>query len=201
VKLDTRAIAVAIAFAAVTVVLNPAFSGFAVPAPFLPYLSYYIWEIPITAAFFLIGPKYGISIVFLNALTLMVAFPGSSFIHPPFSIISGSSMLLGAYLGYRLVVRGVRENAAVPWTKLTTYATGLGILFRVVVMTFVNYVALHYLSKAMVGVELQEAGIIAVLPLVVLFNITIALYTIPIGCAIAKIISKNLRMNINIRRL
>jgi riboflavin transporter FmnP len=191
--MNTRAIAMTIAFAAVTIVLNPAVLGFAVPAPFLPYVSYYIWEIPIVAAFFLIGPKYGLSTVFLNALTLMLVFPGSAFIHPPFSIISGSSMMLGAYLGYKLVIRGISEDESVPWSRLTTYATGLGILFRVVVMTFVNYVALHYLSKVMVGVELMEAGIIAVLPLVMLFNITIALYTIPIGCAIAKVISRNLK--------
>jgi hypothetical protein len=81
---------------------------------------------------------------------------------------------------------------------VTAYATGIGILFRVVVMTFVNYVALHFLSEAMVGVELPEAGIVAVLPLVVLFNITIALYTIPIGCIVAKIISKNLILDSNI---
>jgi riboflavin transporter FmnP len=111
--MNTSAIAMTIAFAAVTIVLNPAVLGFAVPAPFLPYVSYYIWEIPIVAAFFLIGLKYGISIVFINALMLIVAFPGSSFIHPPFSIISGSSMLLGAYLGYKLAVHSVRQAEAI----------------------------------------------------------------------------------------
>ena len=47
---------------------------------------------------------------------------------------------------------------------------------------------------SMVGVELPEAGILAVLPLVVLFNVTISLYTIPIGRVIAKAIRKNLRV-------
>jgi hypothetical protein len=55
--MNTRAIAMTIAFAAVTIVLNPAFSGIAVPAPFLPYVSYYIWEIPIIAVLFLVGLK------------------------------------------------------------------------------------------------------------------------------------------------
>lgn len=192
--MNTRAIAMTIAFAAVTIVLNPAVLGFAVPAPFLPYVAYYIWEIPIVAAFFLIGPKYGLSIVIINALWLATAFPASRFIHPPFNILSGSSMLLGAYIGYRLVVHEVHMTETVSLAKLIIYATAFGILFRTAVMTFVNYAALHYLSPVMVGVELPETGILAVLPLVVLFNITISLYTIPIGCVIAKAISKNLRI-------
>jgi hypothetical protein len=61
-------------------------------------------------------------------------------------------------------------------------------------MTFVNYELLHYASKLLVGVELTEPAIIATLPLVVLFNVTIVLYTIPIGYFIARTVSKNLKV-------
>jgi hypothetical protein len=51
--MNTRAIAITIAFAALAVVLSPAFSGIAIPAPYLPYLAYQVWEIPVVVAFFL----------------------------------------------------------------------------------------------------------------------------------------------------
>jgi riboflavin transporter FmnP len=188
--MNTRAIAMTVAFAAVTVVLNPAFSGLAVPAPFLPYLSYYIWEIPIVAAFFLIGPKHGVIIIFLNTAVLLAVFPGHPFIHPLGSLISGTSMLVGAYFGYKFLTRKVPEEKTLLGNKLVTYSTAFGILSRVVVMTFVNYVLLHYASESLLGFELSEPAIIAILPLVVLFNVTITLYTIPIGCFIARIVSR-----------
>lgn len=191
--MNTRAIAITIAFAAVTVVLNPAFSGMAVPAPFLPYLSYYIWEIPIVAAFFLIGPKYGFSIVFINTAVLLSVFFRHPFIHPLGSLLSGSSMLIGAYAGYKLVIRNSPQEKTLLGKKLVLYSTALGILARVVVMTIVNYILLYYAGRLLVGVELTVPTILVVyLPLVILFNVTIALYTIPIGCLIARIISKNL---------
>jgi len=192
--MDAKAIAVTIAFAALTVVLNPSFSGIAVPFPLLTYLSFYIWEIPIVAAFFLVGPKYGFSIIFLNTVVLMAAFPGHPFIHPVGSFISGSSMLVGVYFAYRLVNRGLSQEKIFVGNKLMAYSTALGILFRVVVMTLVNFILLYYVGELLVGVELTAASIIGIyLPLVVLFNVIIALYTIPIGCLIARTVGKNLK--------
>jgi len=193
-KVNTRAIATTIAFAALTIVLNPAFSGIAVPAPFLPYLSYYIWEIPIIAALFLIGLKSGILITLLNATIMLVVFPSHPFIHPLGSLISGSSTLLGAYLGYELITRSASHEKKPSGSKLVVYSTAFGSLSRVAVMTVVNYVLLHFASSSLLGIELTEPVIIAILPLVVLFNVTIVLYTIPIGYFIARTISKNLKV-------
>jgi riboflavin transporter FmnP len=193
--MNTRAIAMTIAFAAVTIVLNPAFSGIAVPAPFLPYVSYYIWEIPIIAALFLVGLKPGILITLLNAAVMLAVFPSHPFIHPVGSLISGSSTLLGAYLGYRLITHGASQEKKPLGSKPVVYSTAVGILSRTAVMTVVNYVLLHFASPALLGIELTDPMIIAILPLVVLFNVTIVLYTIPIGYLIARIISKNLKVD------
>jgi riboflavin transporter FmnP len=192
--MNTKAIAITIAFAALTVALNPAFSGIAVPAPFLPYLSYYIWEIPIIAALFLIGLKPAILITLLNTAVMLTVFPHHPFIHPIGSLISGSSTLLGAYLGSKLTARGASQEKKPAGSKIVVYSTAFGIVSRVVVMTFVNYELLHYASKLLMGVELTEPAIIAILPLIVLFNVTIVLYTIPIGYLIARTISKNLKV-------
>jgi riboflavin transporter FmnP len=191
---DTRTIAITIAFAALTIVLNPAFSGIAVPAPFLPYVSYYLWEIPIIAALFLIGLKPAILITLLNATVMLAAFPSHPFIHPIGSLISGSSTLLGAYFGYTLTTRGASKEKKPSESKLVTYSTAFGILYRVAVMTVVNYVLLHFASSSFLGIELTEPVIIAILPLIVLFNVTIVLYTIPIGYFVARTVSKNLKV-------
>jgi riboflavin transporter FmnP len=179
-------------------VLNPAFSGIAVPAPFLPYLSYYIWEIPIIAALFLIGLKPGILIMLLNAAVMLAVFQGHPFIHPIGSLISGSSTLLGAYLGYKLATRSTSQEKKPSESKIVAYSTTFGILSRVAVMTPINYVLLYFASSSFLGIELTEPEIIAILPLGVLFNVTIVLYTIPIGYFIARTISKNLKVGNNI---
>ena len=59
--LNTRTIALIVALTAVTVILNPRFSGIAIPS-FVPSLWFQIWEIAIVTAFFhacthLIPPK------------------------------------------------------------------------------------------------------------------------------------------------
>jgi riboflavin transporter FmnP len=192
--MNTKVIAITIAFAALTVALNPAFSGIAVPAPFLPYLSYYIWEIPIIAALFLIGLKPAILITLLNTAVMLAVFPRHPFIHPIGSLISGSSTLLGAYLGYKLATRGASQEKKPPGSKIVAYSTTFGILSRVAVMTPINYVLLYFASSSFLGIELTEPEIIAILPLGVLFNVTIVLYTIPIGYFIARTISKNLKV-------
>jgi riboflavin transporter FmnP len=193
--MNTRAIAMTIAFAALTIVLNPAFSGIAVPAPFLPYVSYYLWEIPIIAALFLIGLKPAILITLLNAAVMLAVFPRHPFIHPILSIISGSSTLLGAYLGFKLTTRGASQEKKPSESKLAVYSTAFGILSRTAVMTVVNYVLLHFASSSLLDIELTEPVIIAILPLVVLFNVTIVLYTIPIGYFIARTVSRNLKVD------
>jgi riboflavin transporter FmnP len=192
--MNTRAIATTIAFAALTAVLNPAFSGIAVPAPFLPYVSYYLWEIPIIAALFLIGLKSAILITLLNAAVMLAVFPHHPFIHPIGSLISASSTLLGAYSGYKVATRGALPEKKPPGSKIVVYSTAFGILSRTAVMTVVNYVLLRFASSSFLGIELTEPVIKAILPLVVLFNITIVLYTIPIGYFIARTISKNLKV-------
>jgi hypothetical protein len=62
-------------------------------------------------------------------------------------------------------------------------------------MTVVNYVLLHFASSSLLDIELTEPVIIAILPLVVLFNVTIVLYTIPIGYFIARTVSRNLKVD------
>ena len=195
--MNTKAITITIVLAAVTVVLNPALSGIGVPAPYAPYLIYQIWEIPIVAAFLLLGAKYVLSISILNAAVLLAIFPGAMLMGPLYNLIAIVSMLLGVYLVQRLHNRGVAENEKGESflkheTKRLSLSTIVGIVLRITVMAIVNYAVLRFPPPF--GYSMPEEAILASLPLIGIFNATLALYTIPIGHVIADAVKKNLKL-------
>jgi riboflavin transporter FmnP len=192
--MNTKAIAITIVFAALTVALNPVFTGIGVPAPYAPFLIYQIWEIPIVAVFLLISPKSGVAISILNTAVLLVLFPGALLLGPFYNLIAVLSMLSGIYITHRILTHGNLKNATLQFeTKLITLSTAIGIIFRVGIMSVVNYSVLRYPPP--IGYSTPEAAIIASLPLIGLFNATLALYTIPIGHVIANAIRTNLKLH------
>ncbi len=188
--METKLLAITIIFAALTVALNPAISGIGVPAPYAPFLIYNLWEIPIVAAFLLIGVTAGIAIALLNALVLFAFFPGPLPTGPLYNLIAIFSTLLGIYIARKVLTRkstgGKREII------IGSAATVLGTILRVVVMTGVNYATLRYGYP--VGFSMDELGIIGFLPFAALFNGTLALYTIPLGEFIADVVRSRLRL-------
>jgi len=190
--MNTKTVALIITLSALTVVLSPAFLGPAIPAPFLPVVSYHIYEIPIVVAFFLIGPKYGFTVAILNAIVLQAVFPNSPFIRPLPNLLAVSSMLVGVYFAYKLVARRVRQENARQERRLTILATASGILCRVTVMETLNYVMIQFAVNT-AGVQLPPM-ILVYFVLLAVFDITLTLYTIPTGYLIARTISKNLNV-------
>jgi riboflavin transporter FmnP len=195
--MNTQAITVTAVLAAVAVVLNPAVTGIGVPAPYAPFLIYQLWEIPIVVAFLLLGPKYGISISVLNAVVLLGVFPGALITGPFYNLAANLSMLAGIYLihGHMKPRTAEVENSnAKREALLIGISTALGIVMRVGVMTLVNYFALRLPPP--IGYSLPEPLILVYLPLIGVFNATLALYTIPIGHVIADAVRtrSNLRL-------
>jgi riboflavin transporter FmnP len=192
--MNTKTLALTIVFAAVTVALNPAITGMAVPAPYAPFLFYQIWEIPIVVAFLLIGPKYGAAISVLNTAVLLALFPGASPTGPFYNFVAGLSMLLGIYLAYKLVTsRQKTDNFTFRYgTKAIAFSAVLGIVLRVGIMSITTYALLRYPPP--VGYAMSEATVIYWVPFIAFFNFTLALYTIPLGFLIAKVVSSNLKL-------
>jgi hypothetical protein len=81
--LKTKVLALTIYFAAVTILLNPRFSGLAIPS-FLPRLWFQFWEITVFATFLLIGFKPSLLVAALNTIVLLLISPGVPF-NEPFS--------------------------------------------------------------------------------------------------------------------
>jgi riboflavin transporter FmnP len=186
--MDTKRIAITAVFAALTVALNPAFSRIAVPAPFFPFISYQIWEIPIVAVFLLVGPKHGVSVALINAAILLAFSPRAMTIG---DLIACLYMLTGIYLAFKLITRKVPQEKAPSARKSVIAYTAGGIASRTLLMAIFDYAVLRY---SIFGPSMSEAAIIAILPPVSLFNVTEPLYVIPIGYLIAKTINKNLKI-------
>ena len=192
--MNTKTLALTILFAVVTIILNPAFTNIVFPFPLATFLFFQIWEIPIVIAFILIGPKSGVTISLLNTVVLLAVFPGASPTGPFYNLAAVLSMLLGIYLAYKLVTikQKPEKNTFRYGTILVTVSTALGIIFRVGIMSVVNYTFLRFPPP--VGYSYPEAAIIPFIPIVGVFNAIIALYTIPIGMLIANVVKSNLKL-------
>jgi riboflavin transporter FmnP len=188
--MNTRAIAMTIALTGIAIVLNPAISGVGLPFPPIPRLIYNLWEIVIIAAFLLMGFKSGISVAILNSVFLFAVYPGP---YNPFYLgnaVSASSMMVGIYIVDRLTRKNSQERSF--GVRRITLSTIMAMLLRVVVMAPIMFAILHY--GILVPKVPDSAIIVIVLPLQAVFNITIALYTVPFGFLLAKVVSRNLKV-------
>jgi len=183
--MNTRRLTLTIIFIALTAALNVA--GPKIPAPYAPFLIYQVWEIPIVVGFLAMGPKIGLAITAINALILFAVFPGSLPTGPFYNLIAVLSMLLGIYLPYKLATRNCpTENLSnflqQHFKLISVSATTLGIALRIAITTPTNYLALQLPYPF--GFGLNSGGAIALLPLIAVFNATVALYTVPVALAI-----------------
>ena len=189
--MNSKTLAAIVVFAALAIALN--LSPIKIPAPYAPYLIYQIWEIPIVTAFLLFGAAVGISIAVLNTLALFAFFPGALPTGPMYNLAAVLSMLLGICLT-RIVLKKRFETHETIVAGLYTVS---GIIFRTIFMDVVNYSLLRFPPP--IGYGFDEPAILASLPLVTVFNLTLALYTIPIGHSLARILRTSLKTsNLNI---
>jgi riboflavin transporter FmnP len=180
--MDSKTVALIAVFAALAVALT-IYSPIRIPAPYAPFLIYQIWEIPIVAAFLLFGPKIGTSIAVINTIVLLLVFQGALPTGPLYNLAAILSMIMGILFAIKLLNSLKVHSEAI----IITSATVLGILLRVGIMTVVNWVFLRYPPP--VGYSMPEVEVIAFLPIIGLFNATVALYTVPLGQLITKAVS------------
>ncbi len=193
--MNTKRLTLIIIFIALTAALNLA--GPKIPAPYAPFLYYQLWEIPIVIAFLAIGPKAGLTVAVVNTLILLAVFPGALPTGPFYNLIAVLSMLAGIFIPYKLATHGRKTedlgNFLRQHVKLISISTtGLGITVRILVTTVTNYFLLQQPSP--IGFSYKPEAALAFLPLSVLFNATVALYTIPIALAVAIAIASKFKL-------
>jgi riboflavin transporter FmnP len=202
--MNTKNLALIIIFVALTTALNIA--GPRIPAPYAPFLYYQIWEIPIVTAFLTIGPKTGFAVAGLNTLLLLMIFPGDLPTGPFYNLIAELAMLIGIFAAYKIATHQCPSEKIGSFSKqhkirLVISTTILGVLTRVIITTVANYFLIAQQSPIGFGSFFSfaglggQAGVIAFLPFSVLFNATVALYTIPIGVIVAIAINSSFLKN------
>ena len=185
--MNTRTIAVIAVFAAITIVLN--LSPVKFPAPYAPFLYYQIWEIPMVAALLLFGGIVGLLISLTNTALLIAVFPGALPTGPLYNLAAVLSMFLGVGLMKILLKKYAVKNYVIVGASLTA----AGVILRTVTMVIVNWICLRYPPP--IGYGLPEEAIIATIPLIAVFNITFALYTVPVGYSLAKAVESYIKIN------
>jgi disulfide bond formation protein DsbB len=135
---------------------------------------------------------------------LLAVFPGNLPTGPFYNLIAVLSMLLGVYIAYKIAVHGcpsenisqfLKEHAKV----LIVSTTALGVITRVAITTAANYFLIAQPTPIGFGSFFEFGGltgqqaVVAFLPFSIIFNATIALYTIPIGLLIAVTIHKSFK--------
>ncbi len=193
--MNTKQLALIIIFTALAAALN--IFGPKIPFPLLPFLYFQLWEIPIVTAFLMVGPRSGIIVSIINTLILLVVFPGALPTGPLYNFAAVLAMFLGIYLPYWLAKRGSKtENFGGYLRKnivlFGVSATALGTIFRVLVMTVINYVALP--QPYPIGIPIPEPAVVPLLPLIGVFNAIVALYTIPISIGITVAVASRVKL-------
>jgi riboflavin transporter FmnP len=186
--LNAKELSLIIIFVALTIVLDTV----RIPSGYLLGVSYRFSEIPILAAFLLFGPKIGISIAALNVPAEIMLFPLPGMILAvPFVFILTLCMLTGIYFASRYL-----KSKGTPSTykrKKGFYYTAFGTLSRTIVAPFL--LAINYkFVLPIVGFQLLDIQILALMPALALYALTFSLYTITIGYIVARTIDKNLKV-------
>lgn len=192
-RMNSKSIALTITFTAVAITLN----AVRIPAVFYPGNYYQISQIPIVLAFLLFGVKIGVLVGALNVaggLALYHLGPNSIIVYP-MDFVSLLVMFAGLLVAGKWVKSDNESGKAPFWRKSVVSLTSLAILFRGGIMPFVDYgVIRHVLAPLVLGFNLPEASATALIPIFVLYNVIVTLYTVPIAYVIAIRICKSLKI-------
>jgi riboflavin transporter FmnP len=187
-ELNAKEISLIIIFVALTIALDP----IRIPSGYLLGVSYRFCEIPILAAFLLFGPKIGVSIAALNVPAEIMLFPAPGMIlGVPFIFILTLCMLTGIYFASKHLKS--KETPSTDDGKKGLYYSAFGTLARIAVAPLIMAINYKFVLP-IVGFQLLDIQILALIPALSLYALTFSLYTIPVGYIIARTIDKNLKV-------
>jgi riboflavin transporter FmnP len=191
--MKSKSIALMASFAAVAIALNVV----KVPVFYLPGLSYTPIEIPVVVAFLLFGFKIGVLVEVLHVVGQILFFPAgpAGFAVYPMGMLAVLLMFVGVYFASRFLTRKVGSKEAPDRKKTLVFLTAFAAVFRGGLMPLIDYGLLyHILLPLFLGTNIPEAYIVGLVPGFVLYNLTVALYTIPIAYIIATKMSSALTL-------
>lgn len=159
-----------------------------IPSTYLFGYSYQLGDIILVIAFFLFGLKIGFATLFLNMAVTMALNPNLiGVIGAPYYAIAVLTMILGGYISLR-IIKKYRMNRQSSETKSVIYTTFFSIITRTLIMLPLDLFIFGFLVAFVSGWSTADAFalVTATMPLIVLYNVTVPLYVIPMSYYIAK---------------
>jgi riboflavin transporter FmnP len=182
--MKAKAVGVTAAFTALASMLNL----LPIPTPFLFGYSYQLGDIILVIAFFLFGLKIGLTTVALNMAVSMTLNPNAiGMIGAPYYVIAILTMILGSYISLKIIKkRNLKPKYGE--AKSAALATLFAVITRTLIMLPLDLFVYGFLVSFVSGwsVAASFALVTSMMPLIVLYNITVPLYVIPVSYYFAK---------------
>jgi hypothetical protein len=140
------------------------------------------------AAFLLYGARVGVFITFVNTMILLIWLPGAL----PSGPLYNMAAVLSTLLGMGIMKAFVAKHSPKREETFASLLTASGVTLRTAFMVLINYVFQRFPYP--IGFGLSDVQIIAAIPLVAIFNLTLALYTIPLGYSAAKAVRSYIKI-------
>ncbi len=191
--MNTKSIALAITFAAVAIVLNTV----KIPAVFYPNNFFQLTQIPVVVAFLLFGVRFGVSVGVLNLIGSFALFPfgTAGLILYPMDFISLLLTFAGLYLASVFIAKNNDASGVSHFRRPAVGLTVGALATRGGLMPLVDYGVLnHILLPLILGFQRSEAAMLALVPVFVLFNVIVVLYTVPVAFFVANRIGRYLKI-------
>jgi len=191
IDLEAKAVAIVIAFAALTIVL----SAVKIPTIFWPQQNFRLWEIPVVTAFLLFGFRVGFSVAVIGIAGQTALFVGpAGILEAPWGIILVLTMFFGLYLAKKLSQSRFSLMKGITGIMPILFFTAFSIIVRTSIMLPVDYAIYSSILPIVIGVNIPNAYIIGLMPFTILFNVLVPLYTVPVSYLLAKTISNNVKV-------
>jgi hypothetical protein len=172
-------------FTGLVLLLN--FYGPKIPAPYMPSLLYYLWEIPIVTAFVLCGVKVG----FFTALTSIVGLlqlqrkiPCQTF----YCLAATIGMLLGVGITKFYASKHSLKGGLVQAFMFTF--SGAILRTTIVMLVFLAFLG----SPQPLGFSFSEPATAITIMYRAVYDFSLAFYTTPLGYIIAEAIKRHVKV-------
>jgi riboflavin transporter FmnP len=195
--LNARSIALISTFAALAIALNT----IRIPSIFWPGFAYSFCEIPVLVAFLIFGFKIGFLVEALHIAGQEIFFPAgpAGIVVYPMGLIFVPLMFSGVYLASKFLARRAASGKQISEKKRALYFTGFATVLRGGIMPIIDYTIMYgILLPLVLSITIPAAHIAALVPSFVVYNITNALYVVPVAYLVAKRVSKYLKMETSI---
>lgn len=192
--MNAKSYALIAVFSALAIVFNTV----RIPALYHPNFAYPLFNIPVLIAFILYGFKIGFLVEIIHILGQEIFFPTGpgGIVTYPMGLVIHAFMFFGIYTASKFIHRKIALGKKVGEKKKIFYYTGLSTILRGGLMPIIDYAVLTKLLLPLaLGRTFPEDFIIALIPFVVLYNVTSTLYEVPIAYFIAKKTSNYMKIN------